>query len=261
MSSSSLRIVVGAAVALAISGTALANTNLDGSTTGDIFLNIVDNTAHTSYEFDTGIAQSAFTGTSSLPSVNLTTITNGNYNSFISGASGHSLTYSVVSATGDGFGATVFYTSTLTASSVVGTLLGNSWASLNNFTPVANNQNSASTVDAFVPAGSPPWGDPSVEGIFSSNLTANATGDSAAIGTPMSFYGQTTADITDSVTQSTLTKFLGQWDLTSAGLLTYTVGAAVPLPAPLLLLLSGLGLTGLLGRRKSLTAQSEAIAV
>src|SRR5215472_8699194 len=96
----SLRVLTGAAIALALGGTAMANTNVDATSTGDIFLNIVDTTAQTSYLFDTGISQSSFTGTTSLPNVNLTS--NANYNSFIAGTTGHTLDYSVVSGTWDG---------------------------------------------------------------------------------------------------------------------------------------------------------------
>jgi hypothetical protein len=258
MSSNSLRVLTGAAIALALSGTATANTSLDGSSTGDIFLNIIDQTAHDSYVFDTGISQASFTGTASLANIDLTTITNGNFTSFMSGTTGHTLAYSLVSGTSpDTIQGKVLYTSPLTASAVTGSALGNSWATLNNWTAVANGVSTASTRDAIVPAGAPPWGDPTVEGIFANNLTANATGDSASIGTAMAFYSQSNPDMTDTVGLSTLSKFLGKWDLTSAGILSYTVGA-VPLPAPLLLLLSGLGLTGLLGRRKSLSVQPGA---
>ena len=45
--------------------------------------------------------------------------------------------------------------------------------------------------------------------------------------------------------------FTGQWNLSAAGVLTYTVPSGTPLPAPLLLLLSGLGMTGLVARRKT----------
>jgi hypothetical protein len=265
MSSNSFKALTGAAIALALSGTAMANTSLDGTSNGDIFLNIIDNTNHDSYVFDTGLKESSFTGTASLPNINLATVANGNFSSFMTGASGHALTYSLVAglSTDGGFTGSVLYTSSVASSAVTGSQLGTSWATLNNWTAVANNVSTASLLDAHVPAGSPPWQDPGVEGIFTNNLGlgGSGTGDSAAIGTALAFYSQTSPDFTDTVGLATLGKFAGTWNLTAAGILSYTVASAVPLPAPLVLLLSGLGLTGLLGRRKSLAVESDAVAV
>ena len=57
--------MVAGAVALAFAGSAMANVSLDGSTTGDLFLNIVNETNNTSYIFDTGVAFANFNGNSS----------------------------------------------------------------------------------------------------------------------------------------------------------------------------------------------------
>ena len=44
----------------------MANTSLDATTTGDLFLNIVDTSNSTSYLFDTGVSQASFNGNTSL---------------------------------------------------------------------------------------------------------------------------------------------------------------------------------------------------
>ena len=69
--------------------------------------------------------------------------------------------------------------------------------------------------------------------------------DDASIGTALAFYQ-------DAASRSVIANgvaFAGTWDLTSAGALTYGGVSAVPLPTPLLLLLSGLGLMGVVARR------------
>jgi hypothetical protein len=67
--------------------------------------------------------------------------------------------------------------------------------------------------------------------------------DEAGLGTALAFYN---------VQGSTATTFAGTWNFSSAtDTLTYS---AVPLPTPLLLLLSGIGLMGAVSRRAKATA-------
>src|ERR1700722_8513655 len=85
--------VLAGAIAMAIGGAAMANTNLDATTTGDVFLNIVNTTNDTSFLYDTGISTANFTSSTSF-SVNLAS--DPNYQTFIA-ASG-TLNYSVISS-------------------------------------------------------------------------------------------------------------------------------------------------------------------
>ena len=76
--STKLKVLAGA-VALAIGGTAMANTTLDEVTAGNLILNIVDQTNSTSFLYDTGVSQSAFNASGSY-TFNFTT--DPNYTSF-----------------------------------------------------------------------------------------------------------------------------------------------------------------------------------
>jgi hypothetical protein len=92
------------------------------------------------------------------------------------------------------------------------------------------------------------WGDPSREGAASSNLLANASGLGAAPGTALAFYQETSVNLRSASIVATLATLAGTWNL-NGGVLTYGSLSAVPLPTPLLLLLSGLGLMGVVARR------------
>jgi len=262
-SNSSFKVLAGVA-ALALAGTAMANTNLDGTSTGDVFLNIVDTTNSTSFLFDTGIAQASFNGSSSLTPFNLAS--DPNYIAF-KAAEGASdvLDYSVVSATltNSGTTGTIFYTSALgTQSAQVGANISTAQTVVSQFATAANGVTSTTTNSANLPTADY-WGQSGYEGIFATNLTSNANGDNAAVGTAMAYYEQTSSKLNSGSKLATLSTFAGTWDLTAAGILSYTVSSStVPLPAPLMLLLSGLGLTGLLGRRgKSAGTEPGAAAV
>jgi hypothetical protein len=249
--------VLAGAIAMAIGGAAMANTNLDATTTGDVFLNIVNTTNDTSFLYDTGISQANFTSSTTF-SVNLTS--DPNYQTFIA-ASG-TLDYSVVSAVNNGptkmneF--TIDSTGTLAPSAAAQTKgnLSPAQAVISEFVVNANSVASTTTNSAFLSgtatvgglSGSPAfWGTLNTESVVSTNifgLDEPPFGDSTAPNTAMSFYQV-------NVNGSTV---LGTWDLNGAvatfeGANVGTGTSPVPLPTPLLLLLSGLGLMGVVARR------------
>jgi hypothetical protein len=239
--------VLAGAIAMAIGGAAMANTNLDATTTGDVFLNIVNTTNDTSFLYDTGISTANLTSSTTF-SVNLAS--DPNYQTFI--AAGGTLDYSVVSSTDNTADRanqfTIDTTGTLVPSALLQTranvLQANT--SIGAFLVNANSVASTTTNSAFL-SGAAFWGSPSAEGELSENvfdLGDPPYGDNTMLGTPMSFYQV-------NINGNTV---LGTWDLNGAvatfeGASVGTGTSPVPLPTPLLLLLSGLGLMGVVARR------------
>jgi hypothetical protein len=249
--------VLAGAIAMAIGGAAMANTNIDATTTGDVFLNIVNTTNDTSFLYDTGISTANFTSSTTF-SINLAS--DPNYQTFIA-ASG-TLDYSVISAVNNGptkmNAFTVDATGTLVPPSAQQTRANLSFAqsSISAFLANANSVASTTTNSAFLSgtgtvgglSGNPAfWGGATAEGEVSTNIFAldeTPYGDSTTLGTAMSFYQV-------NINGSTV---LGTWDLngssaTFEGANVGTGPSPVPLPTPLLLLLSGLGLMGVVARR------------
>jgi hypothetical protein len=247
--------VLAGAVALAIGGTAMANTSLNGTSTGDVFVNIVDTSNNTSFLFDTGVSQSAFNGNSNY-SFNFAS--DPNYAAFLAAEGGSdNVDYSVFSATGGGGTETVLFTSSITppATRTSGnfataqTTIGGTTGFLVNANTITS-----TTTNSVDLSGTFEFGTALQEGVLSNQLLnsglANAAGgyaDDAALGTALAFYE-------DAATRSGGVSingqaFAGTWDV-SGGVATYTAStSAVPLPTPVLLLLSGLGLMGVVTRR------------
>jgi hypothetical protein len=237
--------VLAGAIAMAIGGTAMANTSLDGTTTGDVFLNIVDTTNSTSFLYDTGVSQAAFgNGTANFST---SVATDPNYIAFTNSSDVY--TYSVLSATNTGSGtATVDFTTAATPSAVPGLNIVQAQATIHTgFLLPANMAASTTTNSVILATGTPYWGTPTIEGVLGTKLVIGVTGDTSAVGTAMAFYSNTSSSLRSTTVKSTLSTFAGVWDLTANGTLSYT--NPVPLPTPLLLLLSGLGLMGVVARR------------
>jgi len=246
-------IVLSGAVALLMGGSAMAQTTLD-TVTGDVFLNIVNQTTDTSFLYDTGISQASFNGNANY---SFNVAAEANYGTFLQSAG--QLDYSVVSATGSAsVPNSVDFTSSGSPGSVGSLVTENGRTAIKGFVTNADVQPSSSTMSVILNS-SFYWGNATTEGVLSKLTgvspvttgtppnTITTYGDSAPIGVALAFYNDTATG----GGSATPTTFAGTWDLSSTGELTYTTTASssVPLPAPVLLLLSGLGLMGVVTRR------------
>jgi hypothetical protein len=156
-SNTGLRVLAGA-VALAISGTVLANTTLDGTSTGDVFLNIVDATNNTSFLFDTGVSQATFNGGSSY---SYSLASDPNYTAFVAAEGGtDTLDYSVFSATKGGSSGpfTVYFTSSIPVTySANTTNISGAQNNIANFAVGASSVTSSTTNSALLTPKSRIW--------------------------------------------------------------------------------------------------------
>jgi hypothetical protein len=253
MSSKLLRNLALGVVAIASSAGAFANTSADSAAT--VFLNVMDQTTGAYFLFDTGVSATAFPDTSYSKDLS----TDANWTSFI-GAKGANdvLLYSVVggyqpNAAGV---STLLTTSSIKPSVTTGATIANDAAGVLGtgglLTQVNNPSGGSSYIASAVATGLNTWGvttgyDAKWTGDLGMGSSSQA--DLASLGTALSFY-QVASNGNSGKATTTISTFLSQWNLTTAGLLTYGSAGSVPLPAPLMLLLSGLGLMGLVARRK-----------
>ncbi|HUI61660.1 MAG TPA: VPLPA-CTERM sorting domain-containing protein [Steroidobacteraceae bacterium] len=257
------RMLLGA-LALSAAGSVLANTNIANGQTGNgsLFLNVVDTTNSTSFVFDTGLHLNSFTGTASISSFNLAS--DPNWQTFISGAGTDALLYNVVAENSNG--STNTYNVDFTSNALTGTQVGRvgstsndqltQVSSLDPFINAINLSTSSTTNSLFVTDLGANANDAAYFGssftLGSGFQTTNSTAgikNLYALGTATNFYELSlNGDGSDGAAKALVSTFKGQWNLTAAGLLSYTV-AAVPLPDSLAILLSGLALMGLIARR------------
>ena len=242
--------ILAGAVALACSGGAIAQTSAGPN--GTIFINIVDTTSGTSFLFDTGLLVSSFTGSTSY-SVNLATnsASSAAYAAFVATEGGSdTIDYSVVGNYAPTSGVPLdltLSTASTTPTTSAGTKGVAAAGQIQAF--VATNINPAGGATFFAASSTSQWNSGYEAGLESDLGSAS---DNALVGSSIGFYA-VTATSNSSRGGATVSTFASSWDLSSAGVLTYGSGSPVPLPTPLLLMLSGLGLLGLVGRRKQVS--------
>lgn len=229
-----------------VGGAASANLNINTST-GDIFLNLWDQTTGTSYEFDTGLNQSTFSSTGNY-SFSLSGDTN--YSNFLAAVgTGDTVTYNLVSVGAAGF-------STSNGAPSPTPKNGGLNTALSNVSTYAQSANSASTTTSFNSSyatggntAAAVWG--SADAGWGNNVK---TTQNALVGTALGFYSIAfgTGNHSSNFVSTVVTPFASTWLLTNAGNLTY---GAVPIPAPFGLLLGGLALMGVIARRKPAAEQ------
>lgn len=248
-----LKVLLGtAAVALSAGAFAQTTTNV-GTNTGTIFLTINDETTDASYLFDTGLTVSSFKGGSNYSA---SIAGDANYQAFLAQeGSGDTITYSVLGGSGDAVNTdTEDFSNTKSATStkaVAGANVSSAFTAIGQYLTAADGVASSvagSELATNKTANSPnnEWFGGAGETTLNSKLGVN---DGQSIGTAVAFYTETSSALSSAVTKGTLTSFAGTWDLTATGGLSYTTTSPVPLPTPVLLLLSGLGLMGVVARR------------
>jgi hypothetical protein len=202
---------------------------------------------------------------SSSYSFNLSTLaaTSSNLTAFLSGLpQGSSLDYSVIGTFAQGSGSTAtfndYFTTNQTVPAVSKSVEKPAATAIGSFEVTADTIASSSSSSVYLSSSTTAWGANTTEGTVSGQLLGNVTtpyGDNAAVGTALNFY---------SALGTTLTTYAGQWLLSQNGqsqyILSWNPTSTVPLPAPLLLLLSGIGAMGLMARRGRGTASGSGLS-
>jgi hypothetical protein len=244
-------------VALAAVGPAFAQTSAGSN--GSIVLSINDQFSNSGFTFDTGLTISSFNGSGPQSF----TISGANLTSFLATvASTDTVEFDVFGASAAG-GAVGPVTIDTSSSSGQPAIPGASNASIGNtairsYLLGAANPTGGNSFQTGASLTS--WNASGSQGQFQGTTGihvqqgAQAVG-AIATGVGLEFYQvSATAQAGHSTTGSTSTDFNGMWEIVLNSASQYVLeynpnGTAVPLPAPLLLLLSGLGLTGLVARR------------
>jgi len=250
-----------AAIALAMSGVAMANTNINATTTGDVFINVVDTTNGTSFLYDTQESQATFLSDGTPQTFTFSGDTN--YSAFVAAeGSGDVIDFSVLSAistsasrSNPNGSAQLLFTSNAGPSAAVNINIGQATTAISAFLSVANQVTSSTTISALLGTAAT-WGqqayEQTVDGKLGVPYTQPGSGVSAlaGAGSSLAFYEETSAAPNSAQGNATLATLAGTWNYNN-GVAVYSAPSAVPLPAPLALLVSGLLSMGLIGRRRA----------
>lgn len=237
------------AVATAASGSVFANTNIIPGSAGDgsLFLNVVDQTAQTSYTLDLSALNAGdhvleFNGNAGQ---SFTLTGDANWSSFTSSiGAGDSVVYNVVGGNNlAGQSKTFWFTSTAAVGNTTNQQLRNN--NIDSFINAVNSTAQASTTSLFASAAS----NAAAYAGTSFQTAAGVPNTFTNVGTAANFYSLATTSATgNNLTKPVPNVYAGTWNLTDLSTLTYSV-SSVPLPMPLTLLLSGLALMGVIARR------------
>lgn len=265
-----LKLAALALAATTLAGSAFAATLADGTTgNGSLILNVYDATTKVSYVKDTGLRLNDFTGTSNL-SFDLSG--DANWTTFLANtAAGDYVRYNVVAWSDVNSPLNFKALTTTNAPATQGsTTSGNVGFTTNNQLKQATaGENPFINALSNGPVNDPLNPNPAHDSAFvtQASFSPGYFGDSFQDTWNTKFSFDTTADIgtslnvyklslngTANLSKVLITSYSGQWDLSKAGALTYTVPGTpptVPEPSSLVLALAGFSVVGAIVRRRA----------